>query len=262
MGTTMRSKLLCLALTAWPPLHGALVAAFTPLQAMRIAPSSTVVAGVVTGPQGKPASSPEEDLFLTLKVIMDHDARSATVSREQFIFQFREAQKVPKSIPPADVAVPYDAAAKLAYEKTDRSVPFREFATKYEKDAIQLVKAKKGKSARTKTVAPASALLASASRRGWSLASRRAASMTRLGSATARRLYGACQKIARQLAAKQDKFAAVARDSRATLTSTLRKVWSVASRRAASMTRLGSATARRLYGACQKVVWNMKLRGR
>jgi hypothetical protein len=165
---------------AFAPLHSAV--------ASRI-PSKVALSGVVTGPKGKPASSFEEDLFLTLKVIMDHDARSTTVSKEQFLMQMQEAQKVPKSLPPVDVSVPYNAPAQLAYEATDKSVPFEEFEAKYEQDVIQHVKAKKS------VLKSKSNLLLSLCRGIWSHASRLVASLSAQGGALLRKLYGATQKI-------------------------------------------------------------------
>jgi len=41
-----------------------------------------------------------------------------------------------------DVSIPYDAAAKLAYEASDKSIPYPDFKTKYEADAVELVKSK------------------------------------------------------------------------------------------------------------------------
>jgi hypothetical protein len=199
MGTMMLRQLLFFALSACLLLASMrIVGAFSPLQTAVLSglrTSSTVVSGVVTGPRGKPASSHEEDLFLTLKVIMDHDARSTTVSKEQFIAQMQEVRKLPASLPPADVTVPYDAAAQLAYDKSDKSMPFREFAAKFEADAIQLVKAK---TERSKTSAKSLSLgkaVTVATRRVWSILSRLTASAARIGTAVARRLYGACQKI-------------------------------------------------------------------
>ena len=43
-----------------------------------------------------------------------------------------------------DVSIPYDAAAKLAYEKSGKSMPFDAFKAKYEADAVADVIAKKG----------------------------------------------------------------------------------------------------------------------
>lgn len=43
-----------------------------------------------------------------------------------------------------DVSIPYDAAAKLAYEKSAKSMPFDAFKAKYEADAVADVIAKKG----------------------------------------------------------------------------------------------------------------------
>jgi len=90
--------------------------------------------GTVTGFGGKAASSKEEDLDLTLKIIMDHATRSVTVSQEQFISQMEEVKEVePEEI---DVSIPYDAAAKLAYEASDKSMDYADFKTKFEADAV------------------------------------------------------------------------------------------------------------------------------
>ena len=43
-----------------------------------------------------------------------------------------------------DVFIPYDAAAKLAYEKSGKSIPFDAFKAKYDADAVADVIAKKG----------------------------------------------------------------------------------------------------------------------
>jgi hypothetical protein len=42
-----------------------------------------------------------------------------------------------------DLSVPYDAAARLAYEKTDKSMAYADFKTKYEADAVKDVIAKR-----------------------------------------------------------------------------------------------------------------------
>ncbi|KAG7364775.1 hypothetical protein IV203_037977 [Nitzschia inconspicua] len=98
---------------------------------------------VVTGVKGKPAASREEDLMLTLQVIMDHEQRSTTVSKEQYVQQVEKAKKESDNASdPVDVSVPYDAAARLAYEASDKSVTFEEFEVKYLADAVALVKSK------------------------------------------------------------------------------------------------------------------------
>ena len=93
--------------------------------------------GVVTGPKGKAASSAQEDLELTLRIIMDHESRSATVSKEQFISQMNEASSEPDE--EIDVSIPYDAAAQLAYEASDKSMEYSEFKAKYEADSVAYV---------------------------------------------------------------------------------------------------------------------------
>ena len=41
-----------------------------------------------------------------------------------------------------DVSIPYGAAAKLAYEKSDKSLTFKEFEAQYLAEAVALVKSK------------------------------------------------------------------------------------------------------------------------
>jgi methionine-rich copper-binding protein CopC len=54
----------------------------------------------------------------------------------------QQSQKVTES-EPVDLSVPYDAAAKLAYEASDKSMAYSDFKTKYEVDAVAYVIAKK-----------------------------------------------------------------------------------------------------------------------
>jgi hypothetical protein len=44
-----------------------------------------------------------------------------------------------------DLSIPYDAAARLAYDKSDKSVTYDDFKRKYEADAVADVKAKQKK---------------------------------------------------------------------------------------------------------------------
>jgi hypothetical protein len=107
--------------------------------------TSQLSATVVTGPEGIAASSFEEDLALTLQLILDHDKRSATVSKAQFMSQMQEVAKIekdPEKIAPVDVSIPYDAAAKLAYEASDKKMAYPDFKIKYEADAVALVTSK------------------------------------------------------------------------------------------------------------------------
>lgn len=107
--------------------------------------ATRLYSSVQTGPTGKAASSFEEDLMLTLQIIMDHEARSTTVSKEQFVQQVVEANQQQKIQvqEPVDVSIPYDAAANLAYETTDKSIPYVDFKVQYETDAVASVIAKK-----------------------------------------------------------------------------------------------------------------------
>lgn len=94
------------------------------------------------------ATSFEEDLALTLKVIMDHQDRSVTVSKEQLIQQMEEAEKAEKETAETiDISVPYDAAARLAYEALEdkKGISYEEFQVQYIKDSVAMVKSKQPK---------------------------------------------------------------------------------------------------------------------
>jgi hypothetical protein len=107
------------------------------------------------------AVSFEEDLALTRQIILDHQARSETVSQEQFIQQMEELVKsddamtvVPTKVElvadSVDISVPYDAAARLAYESLEdkSATSFDAFQTQYLADAVALVKSKQPKQQR------------------------------------------------------------------------------------------------------------------
>eukprot|EP00526_Cylindrotheca_closterium_P024367 CAMPEP_0113645214 /NCGR_PEP_ID=MMETSP0017_2-20120614/23818_1 /TAXON_ID=2856 /ORGANISM="Cylindrotheca closterium" /LENGTH=153 /DNA_ID=CAMNT_0000556909 /DNA_START=38 /DNA_END=495 /DNA_ORIENTATION=- /assembly_acc=CAM_ASM_000147 len=98
--------------------------------------AETALRAVVTGPKGKAAASKEEDIALALQVIMDHDARSTTVSKEQFIQQVQAASKIEETIEEVDISIPYDAAAMLAYEASDKSKSFDDFKVGYLADSV------------------------------------------------------------------------------------------------------------------------------
>ena len=104
----------------------------------------SMASDIVTGPSGKAASSAEEDLLLTLRIIMEHDPRSATVTEEQFRSQMSEAESIVE-VEDIDISIPYDAAAKLAFEASDKSMAYADFKVKYEADAVALVKSKQNK---------------------------------------------------------------------------------------------------------------------
>lgn len=98
---------------------------------------------VITGPKGKAASSKEEDMALTLQIIMDHESRSATVSTEQLLSQTSEIAAIDEAkVEEIDISIPYDAAARLAYESSNKSMDYDAFKVQYEADAVALVKSK------------------------------------------------------------------------------------------------------------------------
>ena len=110
---------------------------------------SAAAAKIMTGPDGKAALNYDDDLRLTLQIIMDHQRRSATVSTEQLVQQVTAAASIVEddAAPAVDISVPYDAAAKLAYDKESSSIqastPFAEYKVQYEAKAVADVIAKK-----------------------------------------------------------------------------------------------------------------------
>ena len=113
---------------------------------------SAAAAKIMTGPDGKAALNYDDDLRLTLQIIMDHQRRSATVSTEQLVQQVTAAASIMEddAAPAVDISVPYDAAAKLAYDKESSSIqastPFAEYKVQYEAKAVADVIAKKTQS--------------------------------------------------------------------------------------------------------------------
>lgn len=93
----------------------------------------------------------EEDLMLTRQIILDHQERSVTVSKEQFVQQMEEIVKPAEvaeiAAETVDISVPYDAAARLAYESLeDKSgISFDIFRAQYLADAVAYVKSKQPK---------------------------------------------------------------------------------------------------------------------
>jgi hypothetical protein len=116
--------------------------------------SSSALWSIVTGPSGRAATSFEEDLRLTLQIIRDHEARSTTVSTEQFLQQEQTnaavaatAAATATAAETIDIAVPYDAAARLAYQRANVQTDYAVFREQYEKEAVAMVTAKKAASA-------------------------------------------------------------------------------------------------------------------
>jgi hypothetical protein len=143
----------------------------TTTTATTVATRATAAASVTTGPDGRAAVNFEEDLRLTLLIIMDHERRSATVSKEQFVQQVAAAAAMddsssdaaaaaaePKKI--VDVTIPYDAAARLAYEKDGSTGPFEEYKVQYESKAVADVMAKKLGSTASSSPPPATKTVA------------------------------------------------------------------------------------------------------
>jgi hypothetical protein len=112
---------------------------------------------ITTGPNGKAAINFDEDLRLTLQIIMDHQLRSTTVSTEQLVQQVTAAAAIDDTKDTIDITIPYDAAAKLAYQNEpsniQSSMTFDEYKVQYEAKAIADVIAKKKPTATSSTTA-------------------------------------------------------------------------------------------------------------
>merc|ERR1712176_981748 len=83
------------------------------------------------------------------KVVIDHlkNGSKQTLSENIIDEVVEEAALVEEAIEEeiVDVSIPYDAAAKLAYEVSDKSTPYAEFRVNYEANAVELVKSKRVK---------------------------------------------------------------------------------------------------------------------
>jgi hypothetical protein len=98
----------------------AVVAFQAPRPAFASTTSQLSATVLVTGLEGKAASSFEEDLALTLQIILDHEMRSTTVSNDQSTSQemqeVAEIEKEPENIAPVDVLPVEEKAAGAANE--------------------------------------------------------------------------------------------------------------------------------------------------
>jgi hypothetical protein len=163
MKLAFAASVLCLAVSS------SMVGAFSPSlmqssslsQRKQSSVTQLSAAAVVTGAKGKPASSKEEDLALTLAIILDHEARSSTVSKEQMIQQVEAAAAAetkeataPVEEEKIDVSIPYDAAARLAFAASGSKLTFEEFEVQYIRDTVEMVRSKSNQTKAT-TAAPA-----------------------------------------------------------------------------------------------------------
>lgn len=115
------------------------------LSVSAFAPTTTMQAGRTTTVVAATATSFEEDLALTLAVIMDHERRSTTASKAQMLSQMKQAEKVDQdpAPEPVDISIPYNAAAMLAYNAAGSKGDFAAFEAKYLEEAVAMVTAKK-----------------------------------------------------------------------------------------------------------------------
>ena len=75
-------------------------------------------------------------------VIVTEDLKEAVIPEVEEEKVIIVAEEVTEEAEPIDISIPYDAAAKNAFEASDKSMAYADFKTKYEADAVELVKSK------------------------------------------------------------------------------------------------------------------------
>lgn len=120
-----------------------LASAFAPVARPTFATATQL--SLVTGAKGKPAASPEEDLKLLSEVIMSHigQEESSEDGDAPAPAPAPVVAKEKKVVVEVDVSIPYDAAAQLAYDASDKSMDFKDFNSQYLADAVALVISKR-----------------------------------------------------------------------------------------------------------------------
>jgi hypothetical protein len=78
-----------------------------------------------------------------MRIIMDHSSRSTTASTEQMLSQMAAEAEVVQTKEDVDISIPYDAAAKLAFESSNKSMDYAAFKEKFEATAVADVVAKR-----------------------------------------------------------------------------------------------------------------------
>ena len=222
---------------------------------------------VVTGPKGKAASSPEDDLQLTLKIIMDHDTTSSTtttrstnapLSKEHVISQILELPKALLYSEPvvADVSIASTAVAtKFPLEESDTSVRVDAASTGNEHDVAAVNDVKTP--SRQWEVGRAASLV---TRRLWSYVWNFYGSLETLTKASTRRLFSACQKAYLILKVQLGSLGKLAKESSSRLFRACHNVYLKLKVRLGSLEEPAKASSRRLFRACQNAY--MKLKGR
>jgi len=145
---------------SWSPAPAAVPTAPPPPPPMPVVTSAappSAPEAVATKPASAPvASSPSPSIDMgDLPVAALAVPLLAAFAAATFFMRERvdeEASAAPASAPTStaattsnvvDLSIPYDAAAKLAYEKSDKSMAYLDFKKKFESDAVADVIAKK-----------------------------------------------------------------------------------------------------------------------
>jgi hypothetical protein len=75
-------------------------------------------------------------------VLLSGGGKSVSTTTEPTTTPAKAVSEAPSMM---DLSIPYDAAARLAYDKSDKSMTYDDFKTKYEADAVAEVKTKQKK---------------------------------------------------------------------------------------------------------------------
>jgi hypothetical protein len=106
---------------------------------MQLNPAAAAVVGVEAPiVKERMPRDPDEDAKV-LEILKEIDQMNAKKPETPA----KAPAKSKKKAEVVDVSIPYDAAAKLAYEASDKKMTYAKFKAKYEADAIDLVKSKR-----------------------------------------------------------------------------------------------------------------------
>jgi len=117
---------------------------------MQLNPAAAAVVGVEAPiVKERMPRDPDEDAKV-LEILKEIDqmnakkpAKKAAAEASKTKTPAKAPAKSKKKAEVVDVSIPYDAAAKLAYEASDKKMTYAKFKAKYEADAIDLVKSKR-----------------------------------------------------------------------------------------------------------------------
>jgi hypothetical protein len=110
---------------------------------MQLNPAAAAVVGVEAPiVKERMPRDPDEDAKV-LEILKEIDQMNAKKPAKKAAAKASKTKTPAKEAEVVDVSIPYDAAAKLAYEASDKKMTYAKFKAKYEADAIDLVKSKR-----------------------------------------------------------------------------------------------------------------------